>query len=163
MNENGRGPRAVGRIYFDEGQIQTGSFADIEGDESIFLLMSCKKGFFEFRANVESNEERNVFINSQSILLEGMRRMDEAQRALNEHKQRQAAAPKPAAQRVPTRSSPHVMTRSPRRSACRAAAAINCRGHARRRRSFAPRVPEEIVKSPSASPRSNSTRPHRLW
>lgn len=69
--------RAVARVYFDKGQIHGASFADIQGEEAIYLLFAVRDGQFEFHHGVKPVGERTVTANLPSLLLEGLRRMDE--------------------------------------------------------------------------------------
>ena len=74
-------PKATADIFFDRGQIFNANFAGIEGDEAIYLIFAVKEGHFSFRSGVKA-PVRNVTTNVASLLLEGMRRMDEAREAV---------------------------------------------------------------------------------
>ncbi len=73
--------RATADIFFDAGSIFNANFAGIEGDEAIYLIFAVKEGRFSFRNGVRT-QIRNVTTNVSSLLLEGMRRMDEAREAI---------------------------------------------------------------------------------
>jgi len=76
-----RTPKATADIFFDRGDIFNANFAGIEGDEAIYLIFAVKEGHFSFRSGVKT-EVRNIAANVASLLLEGMRRMDEARQAV---------------------------------------------------------------------------------
>jgi DNA-binding response OmpR family regulator len=77
-------PRAVIKVQMQDGQIYSAAFADIEGEEAVFLLFACHEGRFGFRPGLEPTGERNVHCNLQSLLLEGLRMMDETVKLLND-------------------------------------------------------------------------------
>ena len=88
-------PRAVGKIFLEKGQIYSAAFADIEGEEAVYLMFACREGRFEYRPDLQPPGERNVHLPLQSMLLEGLRLMDETDRVLVAREAR--ATPSPAA------------------------------------------------------------------
>lgn len=76
-----------GQIFFVEGQVWHAKIADIEGPDALFLLFHLNKGEFRFEVG-EAVQKRTIQGNSMQLLLEGMRQMDEAKRAIVEHQKR---------------------------------------------------------------------------
>lgn len=63
-------------IYFHKGLIVSASIGKIEGPKAIFRLIGLKSGNFEFDPN-KASKNINVSINTEELLLEGMRHIDE--------------------------------------------------------------------------------------
>lgn len=76
-----------GQIFFVDGQVWHAAIADIEGPDALFLLFHLNKGEFRFEVG-EPVQKRTIQGNSMQLLLEGMRQMDEAKRAIVEHQKR---------------------------------------------------------------------------
>ncbi len=70
-----------GELYIEKGVVSHATFAGIDGEEGIYLMFAVEEGTFDFRTGVEA-DMRTVTANTQSLLLEGMRRMDETKVAL---------------------------------------------------------------------------------
>lgn len=76
-----------GDIYFVKGAVWHAKMQEIEGPDALFLLFHMKKG--EFRFDVTPGvTERSIRGNTMSLLLEGLRQMDEAKRVIREHHER---------------------------------------------------------------------------
>ena len=70
-----------GEVYFHEGMV---TYADIErkkGEEAVYRLLSWKNGQFKFDVGVTAKTS-NVRKTAESLLMEGMRRLDEFNRLL---------------------------------------------------------------------------------
>lgn len=76
-----------GQIFFVDGMVWHAAIADIEGPDALFLLFHLNKGEFRFEVG-EPVQKRTIQGNSMQLLLEGMRQMDEAKRAIVEHQKR---------------------------------------------------------------------------
>lgn len=76
-----------GQIFFVDGQVWHAAIADIEGPDALFLIFHLNKGEFRFDVG-EPVQKRTIQGNSMQLLLEGMRQMDEAKRAIVEHQKR---------------------------------------------------------------------------
>lgn len=70
-----------GEIYFDEGNAVHATFAGIDGEEAVFLLFALEDGTFDYRAGVKATM-KTISSNMSSLLLEGLRRMDETRAIL---------------------------------------------------------------------------------
>ena len=53
-------------------------YAPIDGEEMFYEFLTWTKGEFRFEPDDDIDVERNFFKNATSLLLEGMRRLDEA-------------------------------------------------------------------------------------
>jgi predicted regulator of Ras-like GTPase activity (Roadblock/LC7/MglB family) len=68
-----------GRIYFSQGAINHAVTPSRRGDEAFYEIMMWSGGEFSMSAGVEV-PERSVFCNWQELLMESVRRIDEARR-----------------------------------------------------------------------------------
>jgi len=69
---------SVARIYFRKGSIISASVGNIQGIKAVFRLIALKSGNFEFDPNKQS-KGINVSMNTERLLLEGMRQIDEVE------------------------------------------------------------------------------------
>jgi DNA-binding response OmpR family regulator len=69
----------VGEIQFSDGQIFDASFGDSVREEAFYEMLRLKGGDFELDPNFRAGE-RKIALAPESLLLEGMRRLDEAER-----------------------------------------------------------------------------------
>ena len=76
-----------GDVYFVKGAVWHAKMQEIEGPDALFLLFHMKKGEFRFDVT-PAVEERSIRGNTMSLLLEGLRQMDEAKRVIREHHER---------------------------------------------------------------------------
>jgi len=67
----------VGDIYFNEGEVIHAEAGDFSGDEAIYSLLSWEDGSFRLKMGAEP-ENRTIHKGWSSLLLEGMRRIDES-------------------------------------------------------------------------------------
>jgi response regulator RpfG family c-di-GMP phosphodiesterase len=70
-----QGPRG-GEVQLDQGQVVHASFGSEEGEESFYRMLLMKDGDFVFDANAKPSK-RTMEASTESLLLEGMRRIDE--------------------------------------------------------------------------------------
>lgn len=68
-----------GEIHFSEGQIFDATFGDAQREEAFYEMLRLKGGDFELDPNFRAGE-RKIALAPESLLLEGMRRLDEAER-----------------------------------------------------------------------------------
>jgi response regulator RpfG family c-di-GMP phosphodiesterase len=68
-----------GEIHFSEGQIFDATFGDAAREEAFYKMLRLKGGDFELDPNFRAGE-RKIELAPESLLLEGMRRLDEAER-----------------------------------------------------------------------------------
>jgi len=68
-----------GEILFNEGQIFEAKFGEVLNEDAFYEMLSLVDGDFELDPNF-SPTERLIQMNPESLLLEGMRRLDEVQR-----------------------------------------------------------------------------------
>ena len=66
-------------IYFNQGQAKHASYGAITGDEAVFKVLRWTDGNFQIDFNGKSSEETTT-LNTQGLLMEGLRLLDEAQR-----------------------------------------------------------------------------------
>ncbi|HKU41308.1 MAG TPA: HD domain-containing phosphohydrolase [Polyangiales bacterium] len=68
-----------GEIQFCEGQIFDANFADLQREEAFYEMLALRDGDFELDTSFKPSE-RKIAMGPESLLLEGMRRMDESGR-----------------------------------------------------------------------------------
>jgi hypothetical protein len=68
-----------GEIQFSDGQIFDASFGETLHDEAFYEMLRLKGGDFELDPNFRAGE-RKIALGPESLLLEGMRRLDESER-----------------------------------------------------------------------------------
>lgn len=78
----------TGSVHFVDGKVFHAELNEIEGSEALFLLFHIKKGSFQFEVGPPT-PRRTVEGNTMSLLLEGMRKMDEAKAMVSAIKERQ--------------------------------------------------------------------------
>jgi CheY-like chemotaxis protein len=66
-------------IYFDQGQAKHATYGAITGDEAVFKVLRWTEGNFQIDFNGKSSLETTT-LNTQGLLMEGLRLLDEAQR-----------------------------------------------------------------------------------
>jgi branched-chain amino acid transport system substrate-binding protein len=69
--------KALGFFYFEQGELFDAKFEDAHGLEAVYRALELKEGTFHVVLDVRS-PERRIFSPIGAMLLEGMRRMDEA-------------------------------------------------------------------------------------
>lgn len=68
-----------GEIQFCEGQIYEASYGEVQGEEAFYEMLRLTEGAFELDPSCQPGE-RKIDQSPESMLLEGMRRLDEAER-----------------------------------------------------------------------------------
>ncbi|MGB8012673.1 MAG: response regulator [Terriglobales bacterium] len=66
-------------IYFSQGQANHAVYGSIKGDEAVFKVLRWTEGNFQIDFNGKSSEQTTT-LNTQGLLMEGLRLLDEAQR-----------------------------------------------------------------------------------
>ena len=66
-------------IYFVQGQAKHAVYGSITGDEAVFKVLRWTDGNFQIDFNGKSSQETTT-LNTQGLLMEGLRQLDEAQR-----------------------------------------------------------------------------------
>jgi hypothetical protein len=66
-------------IYFSQGQAKHAVYGPITGDEAVFKVLRWTEGNFQIDFNGKSTQETTK-LNTQGLLMEGLRLLDEAQR-----------------------------------------------------------------------------------
>jgi CheY-like chemotaxis protein len=72
------------KMYFTEGQINHAVYGDLKGDPAVYKVLTWTAGTFEIDF-AGSSSEQTITQSSQSILLEGLRLLDEANRDTEEN------------------------------------------------------------------------------
>jgi CheY-like chemotaxis protein len=70
-------------LYFSEGQILHGSYGAVRGDEAVLQVVAWQEGNFQIDFRKQSKEQ-TTSMSTQALLMEGLRRLDEATRDLEE-------------------------------------------------------------------------------
>jgi CheY-like chemotaxis protein len=66
-------------MYFREGQVTHAAYGDLTGDPAVFKVLRWTNGNFEMNFEGKTSEETTT-LNTQGLLMEGLRLLDEAQR-----------------------------------------------------------------------------------
>jgi CheY-like chemotaxis protein len=66
-------------IYFNQGQAKHAAYGPITGDEAVFKVLRWTDGNFQIDFNGKTSQETTT-LNTQGLLMEGLRLLDEAQR-----------------------------------------------------------------------------------
>jgi hypothetical protein len=66
-------------IYFNQGQAKHAAYGPITGDEAVFKVLRWTEGNFQIDFKGKSSQETTT-LNTQGLLMEGLRLLDEAQR-----------------------------------------------------------------------------------
>jgi hypothetical protein len=72
-------PRGRARVYFDKGTAVHADFVGLEGEEAVYALFADERGTFEFRIGMPAPEQ-TIRTSTDNLVLEAMRRLDEARR-----------------------------------------------------------------------------------
>ena len=72
-------PTAYARVYFDRGHVVHAEFGDLEGSDAIFALFDDERGGFEFTIGLPA-PRRTIEMSTENLVLEAIRRLDEARR-----------------------------------------------------------------------------------
>jgi CheY-like chemotaxis protein len=66
-------------LYFDGGQVKHATYGTITGDEAVFKVLRWNDGNFQINFEGKTTQETTT-LNTQGLLMEGLRLLDEAQR-----------------------------------------------------------------------------------
>jgi hypothetical protein len=72
-------PNGPARIYFERGDVVHAEFDGHTGEDAVFALFADERGDFEFKSGLPAHE-RSVEVGTQNLILEAVRRLDEARR-----------------------------------------------------------------------------------
>lgn len=73
----GEGGQELACVWWKDGVAVAASFGPLQGDDAVYALFPLRTGNFEFRTGAQYEGEPNIENNVTTLLLEGMRRMDE--------------------------------------------------------------------------------------
>jgi hypothetical protein len=83
--------KRMGLVHFIEGAVRHAELHDIEGADALFLLFHLKSGAFRFDLEPPA-QKRSIEGNTMSLLLEGLRQMDEAKAIIKAFQQNRSGA-----------------------------------------------------------------------
>jgi hypothetical protein len=66
-------------LYFAEGQIVHAAYGPLTGDEAVFKVLRWTGGNFQVDFSGKTKEQ-TTHLNTQGLLMEGLRRLDESRR-----------------------------------------------------------------------------------
>ncbi len=66
-------------LFFDNGQVKHAAYGAITGDEAVFKVLRWTEGNFQINFDGKTTQETTT-LNTQGLLMEGLRLLDEAQR-----------------------------------------------------------------------------------
>lgn len=66
-------------LYFNEGQINHATYADLKGDDAVYKVLTWTSGNFQIDFEGQSKEQ-SITRSTQGLLMEGLRLLDEANR-----------------------------------------------------------------------------------
>lgn len=67
----------AGKVFVENGNIVHAAFRGLSGENALYHLLSWKDGEFEVEMDVKT-QEKTISANVEHLLLEGMKRLDEA-------------------------------------------------------------------------------------
>jgi ABC-type branched-subunit amino acid transport system substrate-binding protein len=76
-----RSGKPLGFFYFENGELLHAELGDAEGLDAVYLAMELNEGTFHIARDAKRHE-RTIYVPVSAMLLEGTRRMDEAQHSL---------------------------------------------------------------------------------
>lgn len=71
------------QMYFKEGQVTHATYGDLRGDEAVFKVLRWTGGNFQIDFEGKTSEESTT-LNTQGLLMEGLRLLDESRRDATE-------------------------------------------------------------------------------
>jgi Domain of unknown function (DUF4388) len=80
-----------GKVHFVDGSVRHAELHEIEGPDALFLLFHLKTGVFCFEGETPT-QKRTIQGNTMTLLLEGLRQMDEAKQLIKSFQGRPPAA-----------------------------------------------------------------------
>jgi CheY-like chemotaxis protein len=70
-------------MYFAQGQVNHATYGSVVGDEAVFKVLRWTEGSFEINFDAKTSQQTTT-LNTQGMLMEGLRLLDEAQRDATE-------------------------------------------------------------------------------
>lgn len=70
-------PQGTARVYFDKGRVVHADFEALRGQEAVFALFNDERGSFEFSLGLPA-PENTIQLSTENLLLDAIRRVDEA-------------------------------------------------------------------------------------
>lgn len=71
-------PRDIASLYIDEGELKFAEYDDSENEEAFFKLLAWTQGYFSLFPHSQFQFEQMITMPIEALLLDGMRRLDEA-------------------------------------------------------------------------------------
>jgi CheY-like chemotaxis protein len=99
-------------LYFSEGQIGHAVYGDLKGDAAVFHGIAWTDGDFQIDFRETAAPEQSTTLSTQTLLMEGLRILDEANRD-SEQGGEAAGAPAVPAQRAQPAEAPQPVAKSP--------------------------------------------------
>ena len=81
--------KRMGNVHFVEGAVRHAELNDIEGPDALFLLFHLKAGVFRFDMGPPASKQ-TIEGNTMTLLLEGLRQMDEAKALVRAFQEKRA-------------------------------------------------------------------------
>lgn len=72
-------PEGTAKVYFDRGQAVHAEFGELIGDDAVYALFDDERGAFEFTIGLPA-PQRSIELSTENLVLEAIRRFDEARR-----------------------------------------------------------------------------------
>jgi len=66
-------------MYFQEGQVTHATYGGLAGDAAVFRVLAWSGGNFQINFEAKTTQQSTT-LNTQGLLMEGLRRLDEARR-----------------------------------------------------------------------------------
>jgi len=82
-------------VFFAEGQVKHATYGSLVGDEAVFKVLRWTGGSFELDFEGKTDKETTQ-LNTQGLLMEGLRLLDESQRDAGSEPEPEAASPSAA-------------------------------------------------------------------
>lgn len=83
--------KRYGQVHFVDGAVRHAELLEIQGPDALFLLFHLKTGAFRFDLEA-ATAKHTIEGNTMSLLLEGLRQMDEAKAMVRQFRQRRASS-----------------------------------------------------------------------
>jgi CheY-like chemotaxis protein len=98
-------------VFFVEGQVKHATYGALVGDEAVFKVLRWTGGNFQLDFEGKTDKQ-TAQLNTQGLLMEGLRLLDESQRDAGEAEAVAAAAPAPSAAQAAPSAPPSAARRS---------------------------------------------------
>ena len=85
-------PVATAKVYFDRGQVTHAEFGDLVGEDAVYALFDDEQGSFEFTIGLPAPRQ-TIELSTENLVLEAIRRYDEARRDGSEERVARYAVP----------------------------------------------------------------------